>query len=322
LADQPTTTGAAAGTTVTVNAAAAGMDIAKPRKQWRVVLGRFFRHKAAIGGLIVFVLLLVFIFLGGMLWKYEAAQLNLGRYQAPSGNHPFGTGSLGDDLFAKVIRGTGFSMQIALVAAAINTGLGVVLGALAGYYRGWVDSAVSRLTDLVLVIPPLLIAAVLARSTFSNEAIAKGGGSSNWLQVAIIIGLTNWMTVSRTVRGMVLSLREKEFVEAAKALGGGPGRVIFRHILPNTMDVVIVNATIAVAQAVLIESALSFVGLGVKYPDTSLGLLISDNQNELLVHPWLFYFPFLFIVLISLSVNFIGDGLRDAFDPRQKRVRA
>jgi peptide/nickel transport system permease protein len=121
---------------------------------------------------------------------------------------------------------------------------------------------------------------------------------------------------------MVLSLREKEFVEAAKALGGGPGRVIFRHILPNTMDVVIVNATIAVSQAVLLEAALSFVGLGVKYPDSSLGLLISENQNELLVHPWLFYFPFVFIVLISLSVNFIGDGLRDAFDPRQKRVRA
>jgi peptide/nickel transport system permease protein len=316
LADQTTTV------TTAEQAAAAGIDIAKPRKQWQVITSRFFRHKAAIAGLIIFVLLVVFAILGDMVWKYEAGDLNLGRYQAPNGDHPFGTGQIGDDLFAKVIRGTGFSMQIALVAAAINTALGVVLGALAGYYRGWVDSLLSRLTDLVLIIPAFLIAAVLSRSTFSTEEIAKGGGSSNWLQVAIIIGLTNWMTVARTVRGMVLSLREKEFVEAAKALGGGPGRVIFRHILPNTMDVVIVNATIAVAQAVLIESALSFVQLGVKYPDTSLGLLISENQNELLVHPWLFYFPFLFIVLISLSVNFVGDGLRDAFDPRQKRVRA
>jgi peptide/nickel transport system permease protein len=318
LAD-PTTTPAI---TTPSSAATAGLDIAKPRKQWQVVFSRFFRHKAAIGGLIVFVLLVLFIVFGGMLWKYSAADLNLGRYKAPSADHPFGTGQIGDDLFAKVIRGLGFSMKIALVAAALNTAVGVVLGAIAGYYRGWVDSVVSRLTDLSLIIPTFLIAAVLSRGTFSTEEISKGGGASNWLQVAIIIGLTNWMTVSRTVRGMVLSLREKEFVEAAKALGGGPTRVIFRHILPNTMDVVIVNATIAVAQAVLIEAALSFVQLGVKYPDTSLGLLISENQNELLVHPWLFYFPFVFIVLISLSVNFIGDGLRDAFDPRQKRVRA
>jgi peptide/nickel transport system permease protein len=317
LADHTTTT-----TAGTSSAAAAGIDIAKPRKQWQTVLRRFFRHKAAIIGLIVFALLVLFSVFGPMLWKYDASDLNLGRYQAPSAGHPFGTGQIGDDLFAKVLSGTGFSMQIAVVAALINTAVGVVLGAIAGYYRGWVDSAVSRLTDLVLIIPTFLIAAVLSRSTFSTAELAQGGGSSNWLQVAFILGLTNWMITARTVRGMVLSLREKEFVEAARALGGGPGRVIFKHILPNTMDVVIVNATIAMAQAVLLESALSFVGLGVKYPDTSLGLLISENQNELLVHPWLFYFPFIFIVLISLSVNFVGDGLRDAFDPRQKRVRA
>ncbi|WP_037263332.1 ABC transporter permease [Kibdelosporangium aridum] len=310
-------------TTAGVSAdAAAGIDIAKPRKQWQVVMRRFFRHRAAIVGMVVFVLLVLFSLLGPLLWKYDASDLNLGRYQPPSVDHPFGTGQIGDDVFAKVLSGTGFSMQIALVAALINTAVGVVLGSIAGYYRGWVDSAVSRLTDLVLVIPTFLIAAVLSRSTFSTAELSQGGGSSNWLQVAIILGVTNWMITARTVRGMVLSLREKEFVEAARALGGGPGRVIFRHILPNTMDVVIVNATIAMAQAVLLESALSFVGLGVKYPDTSLGLLISENQNELLVHPWLFYFPFIFIVLISLSVNFIGDGLRDAFDPRQKRVRA
>jgi peptide/nickel transport system permease protein len=301
---------------------ASGLDIAAPRKQWKVILRRFFRHRAALVGLAIFILLVLFTLLGGLLWKYEAGQLNLGRYQTPNANHPFGTGQIGDDLFAKVIRGTGYSLRIAVVVAILNTGVGVVLGALAGYYRGWVDSVIGRLTDLALFIPTFLIAAVLARSTFSTADIAQGNATSNWLQVAIILGLTNWMTVSRTIRGMVLSLREKEFVEAARALGGGPLRVIFRHILPNTMDVVIVNATIAVAQAVLLESALSFVGLGVKFPDTSLGLLISENQNELLVHPWLFYFPFLFIVLISLSVNFVGDGLRDAFDPRQKRVRA
>jgi peptide/nickel transport system permease protein len=314
-------------TTTTVPASqgrsqSAGFDTVKTRKQWQVILRRFVRHRAAMIGLIVFVLLALFAFFGDLFWKYNASQLNLGRYQPPNPEHPFGTGRIGDDVFAKVIRGTDFSLRIALVVAFLNTTIGVVIGALAGYYRGWVDSLLSRFTDLVLVLPSLVMVAVLARSSYSTEAIKTGGGQSNWLTVAIFLGITGWMTISRTIRGMVLSLREKEFVEAAKALGGGPMRIVFRHILPNTVDVIIVNATIAIAQAVLLEAALSFVGLGVKYPDTSLGLLINENQNELVVHPWLFYFPFLFIVLISLSVNFIGDGLRDAFDPRQKRVRA
>lgn len=300
----------------------AGFDVAKTRKQWQVVLRRFVRHRAAMIGLFAFILLALFAFLGEYFWNYNASQLNLGRYQEPSAEHPFGTGRIGDDVFAKVIRGTEFSLRIALVVALIATTVGVVLGALAGYYRGWVDSVLSRFTDLVLVLPSLVMVAVLARSSYSTEAASQGTQQSNWLTVAIFLGVTNWMTISRTIRGMVLSLREKEFVEAARALGGGPLRIVFRHILPNTIDVIIVNATIAIAQAVLLEAALSFVGLGVKYPDTSLGLLINENQNELVVHPWLFYFPFVFIVLISLSVNFIGDGLRDAFDPRQKRVRA
>jgi peptide/nickel transport system permease protein len=138
----------------------------------------------------------------------------------------------------------------------------------------------------------------------------------------LFLGLTGWTGVARVIRGMTLSLREKEFVEAARALGGGVGRLVFRHILPNTLDVIIVNATIAVSQAVLAEAALSFIGLGVHPPNTSLGLLINQNQLEITLHPWLFWFPFVFIILISLTANFIGDGLRDAFDPRQKRVRA
>ena len=318
MADKTTTiSGPARSTSVQ-----SGFDTVKTRTQGQVILGRFVRHRAAMIGLVLFVLLALFAFLGEYFWKYDASQLNLGRYQEPNADHPFGTGQIGDDVFAKVIRGTEFSLRIALIVAFLNTTIGVVLGAMAGYYRGWVDSLLSRLTDLVLILPPLVIVAVLSRSSYSTEEISRGGGQSNWLVVAIFLGLTNWMTISRTIRGMVLSLREKEFVEAAKALGGGPMRIVFRHILPNTIDVIIVNATIAIAQAVLLEAALSFVELGVKYPDTSLGLLINENQNELVVHPWLFYFPFLFIVLISLSVNFIGDGLRDAFDPRQKRVRA
>lgn len=312
---------------VTAESAPAKQDLSQfdatvAKKQWQVILRRFFRHRAAVGGMILFVVLLLFAFLGSAVWKYSYLDVELGRYLPPSADHPLGTDRLGEDMLAQMIRGMQFSIRIAMTVAVVATLVGVVLGAIAGFYRGWVDATVSRFIDLVLVLPNLVIVAVLARSSFAEADVAAGKGSSNWLPVALFLGLTTWMTIGRVIRGMVLSLREKEFVEAARALGGSTLRIVFRHIVPNTLDVIIVNATLTVAQAVLLETALSFVGLGVQPPDTSLGLLISSNQNELVVHPWLFYFPFLFIVLISLSVNFIGDGLRDAFDPRQKRVRA
>jgi peptide/nickel transport system permease protein len=295
-------------------------DTSAARKQWQVIARRFFRHRAAVVGLGIFVLLVLFAFLGGAIWKYSYKDLSFDRYLSPGGDHPFGTDRLGGDMVSQVIRGTQFSLQIAMVVALLSTVIGVVLGALAGYLKGWVDTLISRFIDLLLVIPGLVIAAVLVRNSF--VASATGGGGSNWIIVALYLGLIGWLSIARVIRGMVLSLREKEFVEAARALGASTTRIVFRHILPNTVDVIIVNATLAIAQAVLLEAALSFIGLGVHSPDTSLGLMISLNKNELNIHPWLFLIPFVFIVLISLSVNFIGDGLRDAFDPRQKRVKA
>lgn len=287
------------------------------RKQWRIVVSRFLRHRAALAGLVLFALLLVFGFLGPLFWT---AGLDAGgdAKVPPGAAHPFGTDRIGHDMLASVISGTRYSLQIALVVALVSTVLGVVLGALSGYLGGWVDHAVSRSIDLILVIPQLVVVAVLARNSFS---VVPGRTGSNWLTVALVLALTvSWIPIARTIRGLVLSLREKEFVEAAQAAGASTGRIVFRHILPNTVDLIIVNATITIAQAVLLESALSFVGLGVRRPDASLGLLINENKNELVTLPWLFWFPFVFIVAISLSVNFIGEGLRDAFDPRQKRV--
>jgi peptide/nickel transport system permease protein len=288
------------------------------RRQWRTIADRFLRHRAAMAGLVLFALLLAFAFLGPVIWT---AGLDAGGEAKvpPSAAHPFGTDRIGHDMLASIISGTRYSLQIALVVAGVSTALGVVLGALAGYLGGWVDQAVSRMIDLILVIPQLVVVAVLARNSFS---VVPGQSQSNWLTVALVLALTvSWLPIARTIRGMVLSVREKEFVEAALASGASNARIVFRHILPNTADVIIVNATITVAQAVLLESALSFVGLGVKRPDASLGLIINENKNELVTLPWLFWFPFLFIVLISLSVNFMGDGLRDAFDPRQQRIR-
>jgi peptide/nickel transport system permease protein len=302
---------------------ASTFDATKARKQSVVILRRFLRHRLAMISLFVFVALFIFAFVGGALWKYSYTFEDTtggGRYLAPSIGHPFGTDSLAADSMAQVLRGTQFSILIALVVAFLSTSIGVVLGAISGYFRGWVDSLISRFIDLVLVIPAIVLVGVLSRNSIGSSATSGGGG--NWYIIALFLGLTLWTGVARVIRGMTLSLREKEFVEAARALGGGVGRLVFRHILPNTLDVIIVNATIAVSQAVLAEAALSFIGLGVKPPNTSLGLLISLNQLEITLHPWLFWYPFVFIILISLTANFIGDGLRDAFDPRQKRVRA
>ena len=315
---------AAEAATSSVDLSSSSFDSTKARKQSAVILRRFVRHRLAMISLVVFVLLLLFALIGGALWKYSYSYQDItgnGRYLPPTLEHPFGTDALSADSLAQVLRGTQFSLLIALVVAVLSTTLGVVLGALAGYFRGWADSLISRFIDLVLVIPAVVLVGVLSRNSFGASATG-GSAGGNWYIIAIFLGLTSWMSVARVIRGMTLSLREKEFVEAARALGGGVNRLVFRHILPNTLDVIIVNATIAVSQAVLAEAALSFIGLGVQSPNTSLGLLINKNALEISLHPWLFWFPFTFIILISLTANFIGDGLRDAFDPRQKRVRA
>jgi peptide/nickel transport system permease protein len=303
---------------------ASTFDTTKARRQSVVILRRFLRHRLAMISLFVFIALFIFAFLGGALWKYPYTYEDVsggGRYLAPTIDHPFGTDALAADSMSQVLRGTQFSIAIAVIVALLSTTIGVVLGAIAGFFRGWVDSMISRFIDLVLVIPAIVLVGVLSRNSFGSSA-TSGGGGGNWYIIALFLGLTGWTGVARVIRGMTLSLREKEFVEAARALGGGFGRVVFRHIVPNTLDVIIVNATIAVSQAVLAEAALSFIGLGVHPPNTSLGLLINENKLEISLHPWLFWFPFVFIILISLTANFIGDGLRDAFDPRQKRVRA
>jgi ABC-type dipeptide/oligopeptide/nickel transport system permease subunit len=182
-----------------------------------------------------------------------------------------------------------------------------------GYFRGITDSILMRFTDLILVIPVLALAATLGYQV-------KGGGSS--LLIALVLTLVFWTSTARIIRGEFLSLREKEFVEAARASGASDRRIIFKHMLPNVIGPMIVSATLAVASAILVETALSFVGAGVKSPDTSLGLLVSTNQRAFNTRPWLFWYPGLIIVVIALTINFIGDGLRDAFDPKQTRVRA
>jgi peptide/nickel transport system permease protein len=290
---------------------AAGSVGVRQRSHGELVLRRFLRHKAAVISLVLFLAVILLAFVGGALWHYDYADLSSPASVPPSAAHPFGTDNLGHDTFAQVLRGTQRSIEIALLIAFLAGLVGTLWGAVAGYYRGITDSVMMRIADLVLTLPLLAVAAVLTRAT-----------SGSWWFVALVIAALQWAYVARVVRAVVLSLREKEFIEASRALGATDRWIIFRHLIPNALGPIIVNVTILVAAAILVETALSFLGLGVQPPDTSLGLLVSDADTAVSTRPWLFYFPGAFIVVIALTINFIGDGLRDAFDPTQTKVRA
>jgi len=282
------------------------------RSQSRMVLRRFVRHRLAMTSLVVLVLVMTLSLVGGRLWTYSYTEITPEFSTGPSWQHPFGTDGVGHDLFAQVLRGAQKSVQIMVLVAVFSTTIGVVVGAVAGYYRGLVDSVLSRFIDLVLTVPLLAILIVLSK---------RVEGSGSWFFVAVILGGLVWTNLARVVRAEILSLREKEFVEAARALGASDARIIFRHLLPNVTGSIIVAATLTMAVAILLETSLSYLGLGVRTPDTSLGILVAAGQTSAQERPWLFYFPGLFIIVIALCINFVGDGLRDAFDPRQTRVR-
>ena len=296
----------------------------KSYSQGQLVRRRFLRHRGAMVSLFVLVAVTVFAFTsigygiipgwwgkdywsGGLVEDMGRPTLKLWPFQV--GEYPFGQDNAGKDYFALTMRGTQRSLIVAFTVGIVSTILGTIIGAVAGYYRGWIESVLMRITDLFIVIPALVLAAVFGK-------MADGG---IW-PLAFLLSVIGWTGLARLVRGEVLSLREREFVTAAEAIGTGSGRIIFKHILPNTIGTIIVSATLAIAATILTESALSFLGWGVQAPDTSLGKLISDYQNAFQTRPWLFWWPGMIILAIALSVNFLGDGLRDAFDPRQNRT--
>lgn len=285
----------------------------KERSQWRMVVARFLRHRLAVASLIVFLLILAFAFVGPYLWRYGHTIVpGAPSSSPPSWDHPFGTTQAGHDVFGQVMRGTQQSLKVALTVAVISTTIGALWGAVAGLYGKRVDNVMMRTVDVILVVPLLVLVTAVAGNV-------RGG--TTWWAVALIISAFGWTTTSRIVRGVVLSLREQEFIEAARAMGATNPRIIARHLLPNAAGAIIVAATLTVAVAILTEAALSFLGFGIQPPDTSLGLLIESARTAPFTRPWLFYPPGLFIVLIALTINFIGDGLRDALDPRQTMVR-
>jgi peptide/nickel transport system permease protein len=225
------------------------------------------------------------------------------------GEHPFGQDTLGKDIFARVMRGIQQSLLVIALVGSIATVIGVIVGSVSGFFRGRLDSLLMRFTDVIIIIPTLVLGAVLGR-TFGGNAFSLG----------ILLGLIAWTGLARLVRAEFLSLREREFVDAARVAGASNARIIFRHILPNAIGVIVVNATLLMSAAILIETSLSYLGFGIVAPDISLGQIISEYNEAFKTRPWLFWYPGLFIVLIALAINFVGDGLRDAFDPRQRRL--
>lgn len=291
-----------------------GLEL-KARSQWSYARRRFLRHRLAMVGLVG----LVIIFGAGALANYiapyarDAIDLtNVLKAPTWANSHVFGTDEIGRDYLTRVIYGIRTSEQVGLTVAVCSTIIGLIVGAIAGYYRGWIDNIIMRITDLVLTIPVLV--------TLLTVAAFLGGGGNQWVITFILVGFF-WTGVCRIVRGTFLSLREKEYVEAAKAVGAGDLRIMFRHMLPNTLGPIIVAGTLAVADAIITEAFLSFLGFGIKPPTPSLGSLAAEGQG----FPqqwWLAVFPGLVLVLIVICVNFVGDGLRDALDPQQRRVRA
>lgn len=280
------------------------------RSQWKLFWRRFLRHKMAVLSIVVLVLIMFACF--GARWVAPFPKNHQDLLTGPVGpraKHWFGTDELGRDQLTELLYAGRISLKIGLAVALISTVVGTVFGSVAGYFARWADQLLMRLTDLFLVVPAIAILAI---------AIKKFGNSSGTI-IYVLAGL-GWMYIARVVRGQVLSIKEKEFIEAARASGASHARIIRRHLLPNTVGPILVNATLAIAAAIVTESTLSFLGFGVQPPTTSWGRMLSDAHGYVGTHKaYLIYFPGLALLVVVLAVNFIGDGLRDAFDPQSRR---
>ena len=268
---------------------------------------RFRRHHQAVLGLALLASLTVVTLLTPILAPFDPDVMNLstGRLLAPSAAHWMGTGELGRDLLSRVLYGARISLIIGFLAVLIAITLGTLIGSVAGYAGGWVDAILMRIVDLFLSFPRLVLLITVVAVFQPSIPL-----------IVVVLGLTGWMGVSRLVRGQVLSVREREYVQAARALGYGAGRVLGRHILPNVLTPVIVAATLGIGNAILAEAALSFLGLGVQPPTASWGNIIQSGGDRIIDAWWISTFPGLAIVLTVMSFNLVGDGLRDALDPR------
>lgn len=286
---------------------------------WR----RFRRHKMAIFGAATLILLILYSF-GGM-FVFSEADSNFvetgNRLAAPTREHPFGTDTIGRDILARTIYGGQISMLIGLTAMLVEVLIGITIGALAGYFGGILDSILMRLTEAVLVVPQIFLLLVMAKyfaQDIPNIQFLGRTFSGSVLVIIFVIGITSWPYLARIVRAQFLSVKENDYILAARATGTSTLDIIFRHILPNTIAPIIVSATLSVAAAITLEAYISFLGLGVRPPTATWGNMLEGAYNYIESAWWLWFFPGLLIALTTLSINFLGDGLRDALDPHSR----
>jgi peptide/nickel transport system permease protein len=298
------------------DAALPGEIDAPERSLWTDVWFQFRHHRGAMAGIVIFGLIVFLVIFGPWIWQTDPAYIDVKARNAwPSIAHPMGTDNIGRDIFAQVLQGGRVSLAVGVIAMLISLFVGTLVGVLAGYFRR-IDGFLMRVTDLFLALPllPLLLVIImLFRDTLRGMF---GPESGIFLLIVFIIGITSWMNTARIVRGDVLALKEREFVLAAKSVGTPARRIITRHILPNVLSPILVSATLGIANAIITESALSFLGLGFPSDFPTWGRLLFDGANFMTLTPARVIWPGLAISLTVLSINFIGDGLRDALDPR------
>jgi peptide/nickel transport system permease protein len=284
----------------------------EPTPQWKLIWRQFLRHRLAVVSLIILLTMVLIAIFTDLLVPYDPNAINAayaqGRPQPPSIEHLFGTDNYGRDYLSRAMVGARVSLLVGVTAVAFQITIGVSIGAAAGYFGGWVDNLLMRLTDVFLAIPGFFLLLIIS-----------GVFQGTLLSLIFVIGALNWMTVARLIRAEFLSLKEREFVTAAKCIGVPGWQLVTRHLLPNALAPIIVAATLSVPYAILTESALSFLGLGVPPPHASLGKMLEEAQQWLRTAWWMWVVPGLIISAIVLSFNFVGDGLRDAFDPQLRR---
>lgn len=288
-----------------VGTATAAVRVVPTRRSGSVVLRRFLRRKAAVLCTVLLALIVIAAIIGPTMWRYSYDEVTADILASPSWSHPFGTDAIGRDMLAQVLRGAQRSLLIAAIVATLSTLIGTVVGVVAGYAGGIVDNVLMRFVDLVLMIPLLAVLGLLA--------VRVGGTESGLLVVAVAISLLFWTPTARIIRGQTVSLRHSDFVENARLVGAATPRILGRHLLPHLVGSIAVVSTTSIAGAIGLEATLSFLGLGIQPPDTSLGLLIKTGVGFAATSGWLFYIPGAVILIIVLLVHFIGEGLQSAF---------
>jgi peptide/nickel transport system permease protein len=276
---------------------------------------RFFKHKMALVGLLMMLIIIAMIALAPLVAPYSPTDQNLrNRLEAPSAEHWMGTDDLGRDILTRILYGGRISLTVGLLAMMVAIGVGTVVGLVSGFYGGLTDMLLMRFTEIFMAVPRLFVLIVL--TTFLRAAQLPWMRPGSFWPIALVIGLLAWMSVARLVRASTLELRDMEFVQATRALGGSDMRVLFSHILPNVASPIIVAATLGLAGAIISESGLSYLGFGVQLPTPTWGNMLSNTQNQMLIAPWTAIFPGVMIFIVVIAINYIGDGLRDALDPR------